>query len=290
MQSLQSQSGAQQAPQGGMPSGQPQNPQQQGPQSMEDAERMMRESIPPELRDMIAPDKNEAPKRRQGIFGGGASGIAGVGKELTAAQQTAIENSNSKYNEDLDRRAKAAKNLVNIANAMEELISGGNVSSGLFGAIQGKLGASVQGGDTSDFDSLSEDAANEAASLLPGVITNEKLKSARRTKPNLSQTKSTQLSRIYAMKKKAEDVLLLDRIRREIVKENGGVQPRNIGRVIEDRVAGLGEDLSKSQKTSAFKIGSVVSESNSKGIPEGATSIGEDGNPYVRKNGKWVPA
>ena len=257
------------------------NRRAQQPRANLQEEMIMGHAMPQELRDFIAEEKKsvaqESPKSKKGS----TELIKAVNQELSDSQQTAVERTNAKYNEELDRRARAARNLLGIATSMEELVNKGNVSSGVLGAIQNKLGSSLQGEDTATFDSLSEEAANEAASLFPGQVTNEKLRSARKTKPNLSQPRETQLSRIYSMKKKAEDVIALDDIRRQIVEENGGKQPRNIGRVIEQR-------YKRYESEKGVQVGAVVSAEQS--APEGSTAIDESGNPYVFRNGRWVKA
>lgn len=116
----------------------------------------------------------------------------------------------TKQQETTQKKVDSARELLQIADEMEKLHSTGKVLNGRWGTWQrklGPLGVWEPNDETNTFDSLGSQAAILEASLIPGVTTNEKLKAAERTKPNITQTKQTQLSRIKAMRKKAQDIL-----------------------------------------------------------------------------------
>ena len=110
---------------------------------------------------------------------------------------------------DITKKIEVAEELLQIADEMEKLHASGKVLSGRKGSWQKRLGSSIwePNDETNTFDSLGSQAAILEASLIPGVTTNEKLKAAERTKPNITQTAKTQLSRIQAMRKKAQTIL-----------------------------------------------------------------------------------
>lgn len=241
--------------------------------------------IPPEVQQAIdsqqqAQQQETSRARKPGIFGSpGVLTTGGIDK-----QQEAIEKHNASFNKELDKKEAAAIKLLQISDRMDSELDTRKTSSGIYGQIQEKLGL-PKNESTSNFDSDAESAAILRATLIPGNTTNERLKASRREKPNISQPIGTQRARIAVMRNDALDVLDQVEARRQLIEENGNNEPKNMKYAVEKRAREL-----KAERKSVFKIGSVVSESNSKGIPEGATSIGEDGNPYVRKNGKWVPA
>lgn len=110
---------------------------------------------------------------------------------------------------DTNKRIAAAKELLEAADEMEALWNSGNVANGVTGAWKKKLSPQFWSlnEESNTFDSLASQAAILEASLIPGVTTNQKLIAAERTKPNLTQHKKTQFSRIKAMRKKAQDIL-----------------------------------------------------------------------------------
>jgi hypothetical protein len=116
----------------------------------------------------------------------------------------------AKYNENITKKVDTARELLQIADEMESLIKSGKVLHGTQGAWAKRLNnwAGVALGDeTGTFDSLGSQAAILEAGLIPGTTTNEKLKAAERTKPNITQSRKTQEARIKAMRKKAQDIL-----------------------------------------------------------------------------------
>jgi len=114
-----------------------------------------------------------------------------------------------KQQQDITKKVESAEEIIDIANQLEKLHKTGKVASGWRGAWKSKLGRSVLpfNDETDEFDSLASRAALLEAQLIPGVTTNEKLRAAERTKPNISQTTKTQLARIRAMREKAEKTL-----------------------------------------------------------------------------------
>jgi hypothetical protein len=115
----------------------------------------------------------------------------------------------AKMDKDVQKKVDSATELLQIADEMEKLWKTKKVSAGRKGAWQKRLGPTIwePNEETNTFDSLGSQAAILEASLIPGQTTNEKLKAAERTKPNITQNEKTQLSRINAMRKKAQDIL-----------------------------------------------------------------------------------
>lgn len=132
---------------------------------------------------------------------------AGINKLGRALGKSAI---NANQSKDIQRKIESANELLGIADEMEKLWSTGKVLNGTKGSWARKLNgiAGISYGDeTGTFDSLGSQAAILEASLIPGVTTNEKLKAAERTKPNITQSRNTQQARIKAMRKKAQEII-----------------------------------------------------------------------------------
>jgi hypothetical protein len=258
------------------------------PQGQNDMSQQVQQQPQPQVAKNI-PQQQPPQQRAPSIFGNAQASSSTP--SVKPQQQASIDRANAPFVKDLDKRANAAKELIEIADRMESLVSSGKVSKGPWGAIQQRLGKIIpQSPETEQFDSDASAAAILKASLIPGTVTNERLKASERTKPSINQTPESQLARIRVMRNEALGVIAEDEVRSQIIEENGGNQPPNMRQLVEKRAKEIKKEFRQAEKAADLSVGSVVDSTKSSYVPEGTTGTDEKGNPVLFKKGKWVRA
>lgn len=154
--------------------------------------------------------------------------------KFAEAQQKRIDMQNKPYNVQLDKAVTNAQEIKNLATELKEIIESGNAASGWSGLvpqITGGLGASDQ---TQRFVGKAKELALRLSSQ-GGTGTNLRVKAAEETKPKLSDAPEAQLAKANDIIRAANRVLVKENLRQQLIEENGGRQPENIGSLIEKR-------------------------------------------------------
>ncbi len=163
--------------------------------------------------------------------------------ENKESKQKYIDSANKTWNTNFDKSLDIAHKMDDISSQMETLLASGKVKSGLLGRATPEF---MLNDESRTFEALS----NELASLIAsnsGVATNFKIKLAQNMKPNLSQPKKTQMQLLQNVRKQAGKIMSKAEIRDNLIANNNGMQPQNIGSAV--------ERMYKDQKLSKSQLG-----------------------------------
>ncbi len=170
-------------------------------------------------------------------------------------KQKYIDSANKSWNTNFDKSLDIANKMEDIAGQMETLLASGKVKSGLLGRATPEF---MLNDESRTFEALS----NELASLIAsnsGVATNFKIKLAQSMKPNITQPKKTQMQLLQNVRKQAGKILSKAEIRDNLIASNNGMQPQNIGSLVEKAY--------KDQKISKSSMGTQPSNNKRETIP-----------------------
>jgi len=194
-------------------------------------------------------------------------------------QQEHIEKLNRPYLEQHEQGVKVASDTKTIAQDMLALLDTGRVGSGWTGALGeselfGLPTKQLQSLETRAYMAKSSELALKLASVGGGVPSSLRIKTAQSIKPNVSQPIGTQRKLLNDIIKGADEVLINDQARQDVLAANDNKQPENIEREIKKRVHAIKKQLSL-------------------GLPdpneyeEGSVWLAEDGSYFKQLSGAW---
>lgn len=190
-------------------------------------------------------------------------------------QQAIIHAENKPYLDLLDKSSVPAQNINALAKQMKDLLNTNNVSTGFAGRYTPKQ---LQNFETQTFDAK----ANELAALIAGqgngVATNFKIKLAQLTKPMIDQKRETQEQLLNDAIEKTEKVLQQEEARQEIIAGNGGLEPRNIKFLINEKI--------KTDPVYKYNLPRIAYDDGSDVKNGDIVQVAD--HTFERQNNKWI--
>ena len=211
---------------------------------------------------------------------------AAIKKPITESEkerrQYHIETLNQQQLKPFNAMITAADNLKSITDEMENLLATGNVKTGLlYSRAPIDTLATIANRETQRFAQLSQALVNEKQVVLKGNPTSFRVSVLQESNPNLGLEINNLKDSVKDEAKTADRILGLQKIKREIIKENGGKEPANL----------LDKIMERAQKMKGadeiYRVGQVVEK-----LPNAADYPGMEGEYNGQKirsvNGKWV--
>lgn len=191
-----------------------------------------------------------------------------------SARQKNIDATNKTWNTQFDKSLDIANKIHDISSQMKDLLSTGKVNSGIAGRYTPEF---LQNDESRQFEALS----NEIASLIAansGVATNFKIKLAQSMKPNLTQPRKTQEKLLGNIIDQSGKIRTKGDIRNELIAENKGNQPANLGSLVEKKYK-EGKSVGKENNQGFIEnINEVIQELSKNNAPIGTEVEDDEGN------------
>lgn len=134
---------------------------------------------------------------------------------------------------------RSARNRLETLDAMEELVQSGKLSSPGAEEFLKRSGLDIQAlrnPETQAFQKLRVDFIKDAKNLFGARVTNFELEQFMKGVPSLSQSPEGMMRLISTLKKVERAKKSQGKLAREIIKENNGVPPLDLGEKIQDRM------------------------------------------------------
>ncbi len=189
--------------------------------------------------------------------------------------QGQIDASNSPYLKQLDVATNNARELKSDADELLKLLNTGKVAYGISGYRPNLLHTN----ESAKFDTIARTIAGKLASQK-GLPTKFKIQYAESTKPSLTnKSRAVQRELIEKIINDSNRIMVRSDIKDQIITENEGIQPANIGTLVENRVKELTKHVSNDDDKKQLE-GFLY--------PEGdEVELLGTGNRYIMKNGSW---
>jgi hypothetical protein len=149
---------------------------------------------------------------------------------------------------DLLSKGKAAVENNMRLGRMEELNNSGKLVTGLYNDMLKRFGidyAALKNPDSQEFEKLSTDMLRNAKEIFGSRVTNLEVQTFLKTIPTLSQTQEGRTRVIRNLRLLNEGELLRSKAMKDILKENQGVPPYDIGEQVEEKVGPQLEQISE---------------------------------------------
>jgi hypothetical protein len=161
-------------------------------------------------------------------------------------QQAQANATNKKFIDDLQASVGNSQRMISLVDQMDDLLKTGHVSTGL----RGKLPLFAQNYETQQYLAKANELATLISDSSKGRPSAYRLKIAQTSKPNIEQQLLAQKGLQDAVKKQAEQIVQRGEIFDQILKENQGYQPPNIGSLVETRYKNIASEIGKKKESS----------------------------------------
>jgi hypothetical protein len=221
-----------------------------------------------------------------------------LAKILQSQQKAGIQDKASRFKEtkevrkDLLNQSKAAKENDLRLDRMNELNEQGKLIPGLYNDLMKKFGvdfSALKNPDSQEFEKLSVDMLKNAREIFGARVTNFEVQNFLKSIPNLSQSKEGRSRVIRNFKLLNEGARARSDALRDVLKENRGVPPYDLGEQVEEKIGPKLDQISEK-----FVAGAQIESPSSQSfesLPKAAEFSGkivrdtETGKRY-RSNGK----
>lgn len=168
-----------------------------------------------------------------------------IEEKLEKRQETLHKETNDFYKQ-VHKESRGAQTNNKRLGRMEELVWRGNLSHPMFASVLDSVSKGVFGfgidlswltsPDSQEFKKLSTDFLKEAKDIFGSRLTDADVKYFLQTVPTLSQTDHGKLRVISNLKNFNDAALKKKDIMDQIIEENGGIRPRNLESLTEERM------------------------------------------------------
>lgn len=173
----------------------------------------------------------------------------GLEKKKTASKEKAEAfKFTEAYNSKVAEEARAKKQENKILDRIIKLSEEGDIRDPVLSESLEKLGLDFKGlmsGDTTELKKLESFFLRGASSLFGGKVSNQEMQQLLASVPTLLNSKEGRIQIAKQMKLANESSFLEDKVRREIIKENGGVPPFDIRDQVAERMGPEEERLAE---------------------------------------------
>lgn len=213
----------------------------------------------------------------------------GQTSENEEKRQEYVDATNKTWNTQFDKSLASAQKLHDLGTRLLQYISTGKVTLGLTGRLSPEF---LLNNESREFQTVADEIAPIIAGQM-GIPTNFKVKLAQSVKPNLTQSTSTQKRLAEEIIKQAGKILTKSQIRDELISQNNGRQPANLGSLVESRYRGLKKERNMVAKEDKKmdELDELRAYALKNNVPIGKkirSSSGEvlywDGNDFVENN------
>lgn len=154
-------------------------------------------------------------------------------KERQSREQERIVAQNKPFTKVLDTNLEAAKPIRNLANEMISLLKTGKVQTGQIG---GRAIGGLASAESQRYDQLANQLVLELSERTKGRPTDFKIRLQQLTKPQRTQKQEVQEKRLQDLLNDANEVILQDTIRDQLIQENNGVEPKNLKNLVKRKI------------------------------------------------------
>lgn len=213
-------------------------------------------------------------------------------------EQTAIDKETLKYFTEIQDKALAAKTTGPTLNEFEQLIKSGNLpgagSSSIYELLKNiKIKAPrILTPAGQRFEQVAATNVAGVKGLFGGRVTNFDLQKYLEKFPTLLQDDNVKIAAVNAIRSENEEALVREQALNDIIRENGGVRPRNIREMVEQRVAPQIEKLNAQRVESVNELLNSTQGQILKDLPSASTVPGmevrrKDGTLLRSDGKKW---